>query len=105
MCRAFIEIACPYCIRCFSRCYPGGVNLTEFNKAIEAVCNLVGRTASGLARRDSGVNGAFGSDILPSNRRSLNSSNQVSSGNHADSAAVVENGGPTNLDNGPQIAE
>jgi len=106
MCRAFIEVACPYCVRCFSRCYPGGVSLTELNKAIESVCNLVGRTASGLARRDSGVNGSFSSEILPSNHPSLNSGKQASLGNHADSGSVVvENGGPTNSDNGPQISE
>lgn len=106
MCRAFIEVACPYCIRCFSRCYPGGVSLIELNKAIDGVYNLVGRTAAGLARRDSGVNGSVGSEILPSNHPSLNSSKQASLANHADIGAIlVENGGPTNSDNGPQIVE
>ncbi|KAH7437594.1 hypothetical protein KP509_05G079700 [Ceratopteris richardii] len=40
MCRTFIEVACPYCLSCFQRCYPGS-NLIDSKDLLENLRKLV----------------------------------------------------------------
>ncbi|GLJ36703.1 hypothetical protein SUGI_0738640 [Cryptomeria japonica] len=102
MCRAFIEVACPYCIRCFSRSYPGGVNSTELNKSLEGVYNLVGSTALSPSLSHSILNETSGTQILPSKHNSLDSRKQALEDNLRD-PNVLENGGTAMSENGDQI--
>ncbi|KAH9290766.1 hypothetical protein KI387_034883, partial [Taxus chinensis] len=96
-------VACPYCICCFNRSYPGGVILSELNKSIEGVYNLVGNTASSHSVSHSALNEASGSKILPSNRNSLDSSKQDLDDNVTDGGSnVLENGGTAKSENGAQ---
>ncbi|CAN6464242.1 unnamed protein product [Victoria cruziana] len=41
LCRAFLEVACPYCITCFGRCYVGGAALIELKNSFEGVRRLL----------------------------------------------------------------
>eukprot|EP00250_Pteridium_aquilinum_P014225 c21857_g1_i4 orf=485-2197(+) len=52
MCRAFIEVACPYCISSFRRCYPGS-NLIDSKDLLENLRKLV-LTASFPLRHNNG---------------------------------------------------
>eukprot|EP01018_Ginkgo_biloba_P022744 Gb_37671 [translate_table: standard] len=88
MCRAFIDVACSYCIRCFERCYPGGASLIDLTSLV-GVRNLFPRDRS--------------SDLEypPSNHANSNSSKQILEGKHADRGTnIVQNGGTTRSENG-----
>lgn len=54
MCRAFIEVASPFCISCFGRCYPGS-NLIQSKDFLENLRRLV-FTASFPVLHDNGIN-------------------------------------------------
>ncbi|GBG81990.1 hypothetical protein CBR_g34170 [Chara braunii] len=41
LCRAFVEIAAPYCAVCFGRCYSGGASLLDTRTVLEPVRKLV----------------------------------------------------------------
>lgn len=41
MCKAFIEIACPYCRLCFGRCYTGGASLIKLKDISEDLEKLI----------------------------------------------------------------
>ncbi|XP_031477233.1 conserved oligomeric Golgi complex subunit 8 [Nymphaea colorata] len=41
LCRAFLEVACPYCITCFGRCYVGGAGLIELKNSFDGVRRLL----------------------------------------------------------------
>ncbi|KAG6556242.1 hypothetical protein Mapa_002183 [Marchantia paleacea] len=45
MCRAFIEVACPYCVLCFGRCYNGGASLIQLKDVVEGLRRLVVTTS------------------------------------------------------------
>lgn len=46
MCRAFIEVVCPYCTLCFGKCCPGGSALIQTNEVLEGVRKLVSTQTS-----------------------------------------------------------
>ncbi|KAG0632021.1 hypothetical protein M758_1G298600 [Ceratodon purpureus] len=46
MCRAFIEVVCPYCTLCFGKCYSGGSALIQTNEVLEGVRKLVSTQTS-----------------------------------------------------------
>ncbi|KAJ7561079.1 hypothetical protein O6H91_03G013000 [Diphasiastrum complanatum] len=47
MCRAFVEVACPYCVLCFGRCYPGGSSLIQTKNIVEILRKLVNSNPHG----------------------------------------------------------
>ncbi|KAL2629029.1 hypothetical protein R1flu_013715 [Riccia fluitans] len=53
MCRAFIEVACPYVVLCFGRCYLGGASLIQLKDVLEGLRRLVVTTSYQLPK-DSG---------------------------------------------------
>lgn len=59
MCRAFIEVACPYTVLCFGRCYSGGASLIQLQDVLEGLRRLVVTTSYQLPRDIEGSSKAF----------------------------------------------
>lgn len=48
LCRAFLEVAYPYCAMCFGRCYPGGASLiTESKDSFDGINRLLATSRMG----------------------------------------------------------
>ncbi|CAM6113447.1 unnamed protein product [Calypogeia fissa] len=54
MCRAFIEVACPYTVLCFGRCYPGGASLIQLQDVLEGLRRLFVTTSYQSPRGNGG---------------------------------------------------
>ncbi|CAL9049641.1 unnamed protein product [Musa banksii] len=82
LCRAFIEVAHPYCATCFGRCYPNGANLIrEQRNLFNGVCQLF---------------------VIPLSKGLKDSLESQEEKNQAD-ASGAQNGAPSNSDEEPGI--
>lgn len=97
MCRAFIEVVCPYCTLCFGKCYSGGSVLIQTNIVLEGVRKLVSTYSYSKDIRNENQMGSFDLDSLRQNLPSSGSSGEAANGGiqHANA-----NGNDNHIDNG-----
>ncbi|XXG41633.1 hypothetical protein AAC387_Pa01g2062 [Persea americana] len=80
LCRAFIEVAYPYCAMCFGRCYPGGAALiTDSKNLFDGLSRLLATSAGRLPVQKTAVAHTEGKHLTENGTKPIPDSN-----NHKD---------------------
>ncbi|KAL3687047.1 hypothetical protein R1sor_013356 [Riccia sorocarpa] len=101
MCRAFIEVACPYVVLCFGRCYSGGASLIQLKDVLEGLRRLVVTTSYQLPKDNGSLKPV--DSLQDMSKTSENTTEATASRNTVAAApgtAASENGNTNQTDEG-----
>jgi hypothetical protein len=92
--RAFVDVAAPYCVLCFGRCYTGGSSLVDTKALLEPLRKMVTAHTEGPRSNGVSVGGREEGEKAPPGEQSsvANGTDEkgLENGEEAQSAGVVE---------------